>query len=142
MFSEVEVVSVDVVVGVVVDVAEAVVVVTGSLGANTRGICWIRVLGLLLLGASEAGSSVCSSCPKLGRVGLKLEVDTYSLLVVVSVDRGVSSKAAVGVVEMVVEGVAVVVEGGEVLVVSSCGNTSGLMVGNRNSTEGVSFGSF
>ena len=93
----------------------AVVVVTGSLGANTRGICWIRVLGLLLLGASEAGSSVCSSCPKLGRVGLKLEVDTYSLLVVVSVDRGVSSKAAVGVVEMVVEGVAVVVEGGEVL---------------------------
>ena len=62
MFSEVELVSVDVVVGVVVDVVEAVVVVvTGSLGANTRGICWIRVLGLLLLGASEAGSSVCSS---------------------------------------------------------------------------------
>ena len=52
-------------------------------------------------------------------MGLKLEVDTYNLLVVVSVDRGVSSKAAVGVVEMVVEGVAVVVEGGEVLVVIS-----------------------
>ena len=103
-----ELVSVDVVVEAVVDVVEAVVVVTGSLGANTRGICWIRVLGLLLLGASEAGSSVCSSYPKSGRVGLKLEVETYSLLVVVSVDRGVSSKAAVGVVEMVVVGVAVV----------------------------------
>ena len=127
-------------VDVVVDV-EAVVVVTGSLGANTRGICWIRVLGLLLLGAWAAGSSVCSSCPKLGRVGLKLEVETYSLLVVVSVDRGVSSKAAVGVVEMV-EGGAVVIEGGELLVVSSWGDTSGLMVGSRNSTEGVSSGSF
>ena len=69
-----------------------------------------------------------------------MEVETYSLLVVVSVDRGVSSKVAVGVVEIVVD--AVVVGGGDSLAVSSDVDTSGLMVGNRNSTEGVSAGSF
>ena len=39
IFSEVELVSVDVVVGAAVVVVEAVDVVTGCLGARTRGIC-------------------------------------------------------------------------------------------------------
>ena len=59
-----------------------------------------------------------------------MEVETYNLLVVVSVDRGVSSNDAVGDVDIVVD--AVVVDGGDVVVTTS-ELISGLMVGSRNS---------
>ena len=57
----------------------------GCLGASTSGICWIRLTGSLAgflagsLGSASVAGEVCSvsaSWPKLGSVGLKLEVET------------------------------------------------------------------